>query len=982
MNSDDDEDDDILLSNMVPKKGGRLNRGTTPKENTATRSHNMLDSLFQESTNHHQSQVRLQTMILGTPSTHQNTSVTPESTEPPPRTIDAPTPSAITGTTVPIRTERSDEALRETIQQLTQSIQQTSSSSSSFARTNKKKRKGPVHGHDDGDGDGYQDQEEDLDPEHEWHLFTEKEHRHTLIRAYEDETCPKPPVNSVPPITSSVHQRHCSDDTMLLRLRYTPVTRHSPHPSSSPLRSKPQKIQTAFPSKKQNVDIHFFTSDHDAMTYYANEILAPARAIPNNDDDDVVNLMKRFYTQTLPASLQYQMLHTIIPQYIHAHRQLQLLGHGTANGDQQQQQQQQQIAPSKNVRLPMMMMIHDIHEELYQWLLGMACSIDIWKPNTSSSSSWSMMHAASQSSIQFVLALQKYHFDHHYHWSSEETVSLRNVWDQLSNDWFHNRRTTKSSSMLDSESKGNTVADDTETMIVNVHGFVNYLLYCEGLMRYIVPSSSSVNIDAGFHIIHTLLCCSLLHSQIQPLKDIIQRLIYDLIMLLLDPVVLMSGSSTRPRSIGGANQNDHSPFSYKRSVMKAVAKVTMHDIRQSLMILDQNNDIDNGDDDPNKWLSLPYAINACIPLITLTNSTRWDHSTLYEFKATLALHTVEELVFCRGAGKINNSTSTTDGKESFEDMIKRLLTTSVTSAIDENAVSRTTKLESSKFPWMKLITASSSSSIGWFALGTAYSTVLQLLRYSSTKRNHDVNNIDATDGTQSPPQQQKWYGFDMDDAAKVLATLECVVILYQTGFLLLQSGDEDTNRHPCDTYSPDLNIIHEASSEQPMSENTPVASSSSYVTKSSVVGQREILQAKNHSIALNSTMIAMKSEFGPWKNIKFLHRYIKLFDDACTALSKSLFTKAINSHNRRADILLKYVHIDANNVKAKLLYLLDKIQKNRNGTNNHGVGVNNEENDDDSDDNDWEDIEQTRKLMTPKKKQQTKIVSFFAPTAP
>ena len=636
---------------------------------------------------------------------------------------------------------------------------------------------------------------------------------------------------------------------------------------------------------------------------------------------------------------------------------------------------------------------------------------------TSSTSIRRMMHATGPSSIQFVLALQQYQFDHHHHYpcttshSATSTVSIRDVWYQLSHDWFHHTPTSTTTATTVAGSNNDRMDNHGTTLILNVHGFMNYLLYCEGLMGYIVPSSSTMNIDAGFHIIHTLLCCSFIYSHIQPLPDIIRRIVYDLIMLLLDPVVVVSGpsssTSSQPTSILHLQR-------YK--VLKSIAKVTMQGIPQLFMnqsaIRDSNNsnnnnnsnhdhDDDGIDDDPNMWLSLPYAIRTCIPLSIFTSHTRWDHATLLEFKATLALRAMEELVFRHDSGVgggIDRNGTTVTTTESFETTIEYLLTTQT----------QTPACKVSKIPWSKLMnvsssSSSSSSSIGWFALGTAYCSLRLMLNSSNnTKSNQNVQD-DGTSSAISPaPEHRERIVFDINDTAKVLATIECVIELYETGILLLRAGDDNSNNTKLKSV--------------PMSESTGTALPSAVATSSSATKLnspsadactnsstklKESVTSPSTEIILGtskSATLKMKTEFGPWKNINHLHNFIKLFDDICTNLSTSVLApKAIHPHYRRADILMKYVHIDTMKVEERLLALLDKYKDSlllrKMSSHNSKTSTNGEELDDSNDDDeqhddndndsevDWEDIEQKRRLSTPKKKNQTKIVSFFAPTA-
>jgi hypothetical protein len=735
----------------------------------------------------------------------------------------------------------------------------------------------------------------------------------------------------------------------------------------------------------------------------------------------------------------------------------------------QQQQQQQQESSNDNddnttIHQPSSHLLwQTIHQQWYDWLLGVACSRDIFAVVLPSSppedhgatettttrtvsllptTTTTQIDAICESAIQFVLVLQQFHFNHH-HWTMTTTLatknvsSIRDVWYQLSHEWFdHHGKGVGNQQIHASRSNPSPgkkallpVVNDhsmSTIRIVNVQGFKNYLLYCEGLIGYIVPSRSKLNMDAGCQMIHTLLGCALLYSPtVPPLVEIIRRIVYDLIMLLLDPVAVVTiGSSSSSHSSSSSNFD-------RDKVVKSIAKETLHGIPELFVqasLQQQKSDIggrrknsdDSENDDPRRWLMIPYAIRTFVPLTIVSNSTRWDHSVLYEFRAALAIRAIEQLVFrynnningtCSiggSDGTINHSTTTTPGRtESFETTIEQWLTTSPTSNVNgEDTTLTNTEMKLLKMPWMKLLHASSSSRSGWWALGTAYYTLQQLWHSYRTKPCHtDDKNTPSQTATllssSSQKRRSQRFVLDMNDTAKVLATIECVIELYQTGILLLQFGNDNVSQSaPCTSNTKRPQHGSTQSPSQPPPTGTSPSVMDIATGNNTLADVNNDIVSTTGKIRPNTTpavMINQNTEYGPWKHIHYVYTFMESFDDVCMSLSTSVLArKSTHPHYGRADMLMKHVHVDTIKVQERLLFLLNKYRVQRSMVrtetkchdhNNLSTHKDEEEENDDEDENeidsedDWDDMEWKRKLVTtPTKKTQTKIVSFFAPT--
>jgi hypothetical protein len=162
----------------------------------------------------------------------------------------------------------------------------------------------------------------------------------------------------------------------------------------------------------------------------------------------------------------------------------------------------------------------------------------------------------------------------------------------------------------------------------------------------------------------------------------------------------------------------------------------------------------------------------------------------------------------------------------------------------------------------------------WLALGTAYCGLAQL--------NHSVKPDD------------KDPHFDINDAAKFLSTIECIVLLYQTGMLLLRYDSQTIG--------------------------------SCHSTLPSEMDETSVPLMVNHNCNAPSRANNILKEYGTLSNAKYFYTYIELFDDMCENLSRSVQLKKRATHPfyRRADISLTHVHTDFVKVRKRLQYLFGR----------------------------------------------------------
>jgi hypothetical protein len=199
--------------------------------------------------------------------------------------------------------------------------------------------------------------------------------------------------------------------------------------------------------------------------------------------------------------------------------------------------------------------------------------------------------------------------------------------------------------------------------------------------------------------------------------------------------------------------------------------------------------------------------------------------------------------------------------------VQRLLTTqaaNTTSEEQQNIAVITFDAKYSELPWSSLIYSSPSSrwSIPWLALGTAYCGLAQL--------NHSAwfSRRKVGDNTKFHKPEDNNHHFDINDAAKFLATIECIILLYQTGMLLLRYDNQS-------------------------------------------IGPRHT------TITTDKNKTSFK-EYGTLSNAKYVYTYIGLFDDMCTDLRSVLLQKATHPLYRRADIMLVYVRTDIQKLQQRL----------------------------------------------------------------